>query len=258
MTPEERQQLQAYKQQRLAPWDTHRGIGSINYNNALLLVRSDVETIAGVLARSAVRWEQDVLGKTVMPSGANAIVFRLRGHAWTIVLGEPAHDVRAPLLLSRELHTEAIGYNVSDTCGSIAYRYSRHGESLEEFFAEDNGRNRPRRDTLSFFSNIRTVELKDIKDIWGFTDTFLRDRDAYEPGLAYDYFFQEQSVTSHPQLILPGEPPDQNRLTQPITNAGIVIQFPDGEQVRSIPDIKRIDFVVFRDPPKQLGRLLLG
>lgn len=245
MTDEERRQwVEKAKRHYLAPWDHHRGVLSIDRNGHSVHARASVEETAEVLSRSAVRWEKDVLDRPVSPGDQNLIVFRLRGHAWTVIVDDPV-DAQG---LSRCLQTEVIDYSVSDTCGSTGYALFDRGEHVESFFGSDDGENQ-------FESEVRSLSKKERKDIWDVVHRFFVAHDACDPGLAYEYFFRDSGEqTSAPRLILPNAPPPNNRPV--LRNPGIVIAI-DGEDVMSKPEFERIDFVVTRENPGKAGRILL-
>jgi hypothetical protein len=133
MTEDERRRwIEESKRAALAPWDHKRGLGITDRNGHAVHVRAGVEETAAVLARTAVRWEKDVLDKPVCPGSQNFIVFRLRGHCWTDIVGTAwdAPDVQS---LSRNLITQAIDFTVSDTSGCIGYTFYDKGERLDHF-----------------------------------------------------------------------------------------------------------------------------
>jgi hypothetical protein len=233
------------KQEALASWEGKRGVHSIERNGHAIHVRATVEETAAMLARSAVRWEQDVLDKPVNPRDRNLLVFRLRGHSWSIVVDDGA-DAQA---LSQALQTDVIDYAVTDTFGAIGYTLFEKGERIETFSGSEDGSNK-------FRSTLRSVPRRARKNIWNWVDEFFRSRDAFEPGLAYESFFRdrgEQPSTS--RLILLDSPAPDTRPR--VRNPGKTVII-DNERVVSEPDFERIDLVVLRDKPRQSGRILLG
>jgi hypothetical protein len=241
----DQQWLDEAKRDALAPWDRRRGVETIDRNGHAVHVRASAEQTAAELARTAVRWEKDVLDHLVCPGARNLIVFRLRGHSWTIIVDDEV-DAQG---LSRSLQTEVIDYTVSDTCGCIGYTLFEKGEQTESFFGSEDGTN-------DFESTIRSVPPEERKDIWGLVDKFFVARDAFEPGLAYEYFFrQNEQQTRTARLVLPGALPAQ---TGPVIRNPGFVHVIGSEEVESKPAFERIDFVVTKETPGKAGRILLG
>jgi hypothetical protein len=69
-----------------------RGLGSIDYNRGIVLVRSPVDEVARAIAGDAETWEPDVLGRAVIGQPQALFVFRLCGHPWSIVVGIPEEE----------------------------------------------------------------------------------------------------------------------------------------------------------------------
>ncbi len=221
-------------------WAQARGLGTTDYNGSILLVRSPVERVAGVIADDAETWVPDILGRTVIRRPDDLFVFRLCGHAWSIILSHPYARVPYGAIghewersLSVRLGTGVIEYGVSDTCGSIGYTWVEDGEVVEEFYAEDDG-SRPAPDRSRFSSIRRDVSLSQIENIYKFVDEFFVERDAYDPGIEFDYFFGHD-------LPKPG-------IGATVSNPGFVTVYPEGE-VRNIPAMERVDYVTLK--PKQ-------
>lgn len=262
------QQLARAKQQAVEPWDHLRGVGHTDYNNHLILIRASVEETAAVLARGAARWEKDVLGKEVLKGGLTLVVFRLRGHVWTEILGDPVE----PSELSRDTHSPVIWYGCSDTGGTVAYQYYEDGVRLEYLNAVCAGRSRPYPRESCFESSLRSLKLRDIKNAYDFAHQFLVERDAFEPGLEHAYFFPEKprrgpspSRKKTPSLILPEGAPQEETPTprlwtpdsvpeeclQRVMNPGIVHVIGE-EEVRMFPAFERVDLVVLTEKVKLL------
>ena len=212
------------------PWPTLRGIRTIDYNNSLVLARAPVEDVARAFAPEAVAWERDVLGRDVTVGREGLFVFRLRGHAWTEVLWGPSLLPPSPLgrgwqqALSRRLGTRVIYYAVTDTCGATGYEFFDAGELLEAFDAEEG--KQPR-----FHSRVRHIGADEITRMWHVTHQFFVNQDAFEPGIEFPYFFNR------------GQPrPGDRALVQ---NPGFGLVVGAGPVAVSIPDVERVDYVVF-------------
>jgi hypothetical protein len=49
------------------PWQSRRGIETIDYNNGLILAKTTVDRLAAAIASRAESWERDVLGRRPTP-----------------------------------------------------------------------------------------------------------------------------------------------------------------------------------------------
>jgi hypothetical protein len=241
-----RQWIEDAKREALAPWDGKRGLDTMDRNGHAVHVRAGVEETGAELSRTAVRWEKDVLDRPVTPGAENLLVFRLRGHSWTIIV-DGIVDAEG---LSRALKTKVIDFTVSDTCGAVAYTLFENGERSEYFYgSEGEGIN-------EFESNLRSVSRRERKDIWGMVRKFFLAHDAFDPGLAYEYFFRQHGAKSEPpRLILLDTPPTDDEPR--VRNPGIVVVI-DGEEVISKPEFERIDLLVTQESPQKVGRILLA
>jgi hypothetical protein len=221
------------------PWESRRGLETTDYNNSVILIRAAIDDVARAAAESTERWERDVLGRDiVLGKQGGAFVFRLHGHAWSILITEPysptefsAIDAQA---LSRLLKTRVISYGVSDTMGSIGYQFYDNGELLEELAATEGDSGRPDADS-TFSSRRRDLKTNEIANIWSFTNQFFLEQDAYEPGLGFTYFLGHRSYR-------PGD-------RVPIENPGIVSVMTDGRRLQNTPPIERVDYLALRAKP---------
>jgi hypothetical protein len=242
--------LDEAKREALAPWDQKRGIATIDRNAQSVHVRAGVAETAAELAVAAVRWEKDALDRAVWPGAQNVLVFRLRGHPWTVIVSERLYEAVDAQALSRSLQADVIDFSVSDTCGSIGYSFFEKGERTEHFFGSEG------EGTTEFESKIRTVPKRARKDIWAFAEQFFLAHDAFEPGLDYEYFFrQDERQATASRIVLAGDDPVDDRPR--VRNPGLAINIA-GEEVVSKPEFERIDLVVMRDSPNKIGRILLG
>jgi hypothetical protein len=242
----DRQSIEHAKREALAPWDGKRGLNTIDRNGHAVHVWAGVEETAAELSHGAVRWEKDVLNRPVTPGAENLVVFRLRGHSWTIIVD----GVADALHLSQTLKTKVIDFTVSDTCGAISYSLFENGERSEYFYgSEGDGIN-------EFESSLRAVSRRERKDIWGMAHKFFVANDAFDPGLAYEYFFRQTEEKSKPSSLILFDTPSTNNDPR-IRNPGIVIVI-DGEEVLSKPEFERIDFLVMQESPNKVGRILLA
>jgi hypothetical protein len=223
------------------PWERRRGVRTIDYNNYVIFVRASMDDMAHALAARSQRWEKDVLGHEIVLSRDSAFVFRLRGHAWTIVVPWDltlAEDLRARAI-SNLLKVRVIGYGVSDTTASVGYALYDHGELLEEFNATEGSKGRP--DASSgLMSRMRPLKLEDVANIWDFTHQFLVDQDVLEPGIDFNYFLGANRV----RTLRGGE-------KARIVNPGFSWMMPGGTRSPpDVPPIERVDYWVAL-PPKR-------
>jgi hypothetical protein len=220
------------------PWESRRGVRNIDYNNHVIFVRAPMDDMAHALAGRTERWERNVLGREIALSRNSALVFRLRGHAWTVVVPAPSPFVWDEGALSGLLKTRIIGYGVSDTTGSVGYALYESGELVEQFDASEGSSGRPD-GSSRFTSRLRTLKLEDIANIWKFTSQFLVDQDVLEPGIGFEYF-----LSSSPRLPLhQGE-----AVRARIVNPGFSMMMPGGSRsVPDVPPIERVDHWVPRE-----------
>jgi len=227
------------------PWETRRGVETIDYNNNLLLIRAPVDDVAQALADRTERWERDVVGREIVLGQFGAFVFRLRGHAWTVVIPEFRTELQGWALLigiseqtralSSLLRTRAIYYWVGNTSATVGYELYENGELLEKLIATEGG---SPDDTFS--SRLRNLKRQDIGNIWRFTDRFLVEQDAFEPGISFEYFIDQTEYRRRRERYRPG---DRVR----IVNDGFSMWMPDGSRsTPSIPPIERVDYLVLR------------
>jgi ankyrin repeat protein len=182
-----------------------RGAGGFDANDLWLLVRAPVEDAARAFAegrRGAVSWERDAYGREAEVGEHCFLVFRFRGHPWTLIrlwhserwfAGVSPHDARE---VSRLLNARAIYYGNSDTAGAVGYELYESGELLErmDFCAgygdealddeeapDPDAPEGPRRPPLTFESRLRPLRAEEIGPPYDFADAFLREQDAFAP-----------------------------------------------------------------------------
>jgi hypothetical protein len=226
------------------PWESRRGRETIDYNNNVLLIRASVADVAQALADRTERWEQDVVGREIVLGESGAFVFRLRGHAWTVVVPNVGAAWGWALLtgiteqtraLSDLLKTRAIYYWVGDTSGTVGYMLYENGELLEKFSGTDGGS-----PDDTFWSRLRNPKRRDLRKIWDFSHQFLVEQDAFEPGISFEYFIDHAEYRQRGVTSLPGE-----RVR--IVNEGFSFWRTDGSRSQpSVPPIERVDYLVLR------------
>jgi hypothetical protein len=215
------------------PWESMRGSWTTDYNNSLTLIRASIDHVVDALADRTERLERDVLGREiVLGEQGGAFVFRLRGHTWTEAVLEPLKPNWSigEQALSRLLKTRVISYSVSDTSGYIGYRLYESGVLLEKLSALEGGSDVPEANTFS--SSLRDLKRDDISNIWAFTQQFLVDQDAFDPGIDFAYFVGAW------RALRPHSPGSRLRIVNPgftfVTGSDCVV---------NIPPIERIDYL---------------
>jgi|RhiMethySRZTD1v2_1073278.scaffolds.fasta_scaffold107081_2 hypothetical protein len=232
------------------PWESRRGVATIDYNNSLLLIRAPIDDVARALADRTERWQRDVVGREIVLGEFGAFVFRLQGHGWTVVVPEVRPELQGWALLtgiseqtrtlSGFLKTRAIYYWVGDTSGTVGYELYEDGELLEQLSATEGGDSN---DTFS--SQLRDLKRRDIRNIWRFTEQFLVDQDAFEPGISFRYFIDHTEYRLRQETPQPG---DRVR----IVNDGFSVWMYDGSRSQpSVPPIERVDYLVLRPIAEQ-------
>lgn len=129
---------------------------------------------------------------------ADAWIFRLRGHSWTIVAADglgAADGLEATRRVSRTLGGDALWLEHSDTAGGTGFALARGGEVVEVFGSGEVSRDLrelgiergadPRRgtpcDSELFDSRRRSVDPEDSGSAPRFVDRTLREHDAWAP-----------------------------------------------------------------------------
>ncbi|RUR85701.1 hypothetical protein ACF3DV_24915 [Chlorogloeopsis fritschii PCC 9212] len=189
-----------------------RGVGSFNYNGTTVLCRSDVYSVAHVISdmRGAKTWRRNVVGQKIELTDQCFIIFRLRSHQWTQVIGRDRAafnllrssnlDTEQTVKKMREaeqsihlneddaeilsglLDTYSIFYQVSDTANALRYKLYFNGKLLEKFKADDWY------DVPELESYFRTVNIDNIGDVREWVDRFFKEQNVYIPGWKFTDF----------------------------------------------------------------------
>jgi len=149
---------------------------------------------------------KEAIDKPVKLTGQCFILFRLRGHRWTQILGRD-HSVTDVLMsgvgdrkkmqkligqarkidlnaddakaLSKRLKTRALYYGVSDTAGALGYELFENGQSIEKVDTEEGWVVR------EFKSSKRSGKTGD--NGMELAQSLFTELDAYDPGLKFMY-----------------------------------------------------------------------
>ncbi|MEH2058031.1 MAG: hypothetical protein V7K97_18085 [Nostoc sp.] len=186
------------------PWEQCRGIETTDVNDYLILIQAPIEKVAQAISqvRQVVVWERDVYEHEIEILAYGFIIFQFRGHSWTVISQASSIGYSVTLdeedaqSLSNLLHTKAICYLISDTGLKIGYKFYNCNELLEELYftseiegefddeyeeEEEEDDDTKIEGTYHFQSHLRQLNAKDIENPYVFTDTFLREQDAYVP-----------------------------------------------------------------------------
>lgn len=245
------------------PWAERRGIETIDRNGSLTLVRVPLDQLSDVLAVHALETRRNVLGAEIEISGYFELAFQIVGQNWSIIVPAPAiepHRIAAvpvPIAaeLSKLLKSPVIELGLGDTSGVIGYELFDDGEVVEYFAgAEDetidwaDANNLPtQRYILSpepdedpeakqaayFWSRRRHITAKEIGNIWDFADQFMRESDAYDPGIDS----RDLPGTSAYSLKRGG----RYRVQKP----EFILVYGTGQKVSSVPNLVRVDYFRF-------------
>jgi hypothetical protein len=230
------------------PWSTRKGIESTDRNAILMLARVPLKQLTDVLATRAIKTHRNVMGSKIKLSDGFVFAFQLVGHSWSIMIeGGDASKVPSSAQLSKQLGQPVITLIMSDTSSIISYSLSEGGEIVEFFSGEehDSGESSeglqryvlspyPNSKQVAYFSSRRRqVTAKDIGNIWDFAEKFMRESDAYDPGIDIDY--------------LVGRYLWERGREYRIQNPGftLVLGSADRRKVKSVPELVGVDYFRF-------------
>ena len=156
-----------------------RGVASFDTNEILVLVAAPVEEVTSALMKHMKfeKCHRDAYGTHVPDSDISYIVYRLKGHPWTIIdtfTGSRYLEPEDAQGLSKSLKTRVIFYGNSDTGGVTTYSLFDRGKRLEYFECEEE---------VEFESRLRKVDPPEGgEDIYPFVEAFMIEQDALAPG----------------------------------------------------------------------------
>ena len=156
-----------------------RGVVTFDTNEILVLIPKPVEEVAIAFKklRKLKTWIKNARGKTIKVAEPSYLVYRLKGHPWTIIdsyksRGEYVNE-RDAKALSKALGTNSLYYGNSDTSSATGYDLFDKGKRLEHFFCFED---------IEFESTIRKIEPpEDGPGIYPFVDQFMKEQDALAP-----------------------------------------------------------------------------
>ena len=157
-----------------------RGVVSFDTNELLVLVPKPVEEVAVAFQklRKLKTWIKNARGKTITVAEPSYLVYRLKGHPWTIIdsykgCGTYVNESDAKAL-SKALRTKCLYYGNSDTASATGYDLFDKGKRLEHFLCYED---------VEFESTIRQIEPPEAgPDIYPFVEQFMKEQDAFAPG----------------------------------------------------------------------------
>lgn len=186
------------------PIEDMRGVASFDTNEILLFVPAPVEDVAEAFKKlhKLKTWLKDARGKTIVVSEPSYVVYRLKGHKWTIVDSYKVNgqypDEKDAMALSKTFKSRVLHYGNSDTASATGYDLFENGKRLEHFMCYED---------VEFESNVRDIEPpEDGPDIYPFVEQFMKEQDAFAPSWS-TYFgpFCHEPSAKIKLNILPGE-----------------------------------------------------
>ena len=242
------------------PWAERRGIECIDRNAIVTLVRVPLDRLTSLLAERAIETYRDVVGSEIELNDSFAFAFQIVGQSWSILLthestnseGETESLVPSESELSLYFSQPVIYLTISDTCGSIGFLLDKNGEKFEYFsgdegeIEEDSSEQEssstryiltPNLDDLDykqtayFDSKIRQVTAEEIRDIWDFAEGLMCEAEAYDPGIDIGYLVDEYDWELGKKYK--------------IQNLGFTLSSGNGDSIRAIPELVRVDYFNF-------------
>jgi hypothetical protein len=240
-------------------WAERRGIECIDRNAIATLVRVPLDRLTDLLAERAIETHRDVVGSEIELNDNFAFAFQIVGQAWSILLtresanSEGARESLIPseTELSLCLNQPVIYLTISDTCGSIGFFLDENGKNIESFAGdEDDPEEDPSEQDSSstyilnpypddpdftqnayFNSQRRQVTAEEIGNIWDFAERLMCEAEAYDPGIDIGYLVDEYDW--------------ERGKKYKIQNLGFTLNSGDGDSIRAIPELVRVDYFNF-------------
>jgi hypothetical protein len=206
------------------PWAERRGIESIDRNAIVTLVRVPLDRLSDLLAERAIETHHDVVGSEIELNDSFAFAFQIVGQSWSILLTHEVVDsegtteslIPSETELSLCLNQQVIYLTISDTCGSIGFFLDENGKNVESFAGDEDE---------------MEEDSEEIINIWGVAERLMCEAEAYDPGIDIDYLVNEYDWKR-------GE-------KYKIQNPGFTLSSGDGDSVRAIPELVRVDYFNF-------------
>jgi hypothetical protein len=240
------------------PWSERRGLESMESHSGSILVKASIDELADALTSIAIESRPNVLGIEIEISSCFALTCQIVGQSWSSLLTGWRYSFQHSeqciwpnaAQISRMVGQSAIDFQVSDTVGCIGYQLFEGGELVEYFsgseeedpFARGNAAaveaeyyelmpyDDPLIQRARFWSKDRQLTAKEIGNIWGFPNQFLRDQDAYEPAIDTRYFLR-------------GYSPERDQRYR-IQNPGVTL-LTGHQEVTAVPEFVRVDYFRF-------------
>lgn len=232
------------------PIEECRGIETIDLNLEYILVRADVELVAQAFSQLKHMdfWVRDAYNRELELQTESTLIFQFRGHPWSLIY--KFHDLKEEdaLRISESLDTSAIYYTASDTCATLQYHLYRAGVSIEKFSFEEEI-------SIQLQSQLRQIEVNEIENGYSFAMDFIREQDAYIPGLiAVKPLPKYQTAILRIQGLMPDEIARMDYLAQGSSPDG---ELPIDLAIPPIPNVKAQEKPVcfFNDPSGQITDL---
>jgi hypothetical protein len=264
---EVRQDMSKYDQESakkefLQPWSGRRGIETIQINSRVALIKTSLDTLSNVLSKQALEVRYNVIDSEIELSGAFVFAFQLAGHDWSVLIFDEVQG-RNPIVsppppslieVSKELGMPAIELFISDTSNTIGYRFFENGELVEyldgeqaEVAAESNmygvktqryvlypyPNTREVKQTVEVWSRNRQITSQQIGNMWEFIERLLIEQDAFVP----------TSINS--KYLLGSVYTPKSGAVYRVQNPGVSLILGDGSEVKSVPNLTRVDYFRF-------------
>jgi len=218
--------LKAKREFERQDWTKRRGLGTVDLNQFALLVRAQPGLVSQALERRFGHPIVNAIGKRVTVRSASCVMYRLKGHAWTVIAG--IDDLMFEMsnrnlgqILSKELHTPVISYDGSST--SESHGYERWDTGIQTERCEIDG------DSATFWTKLpNRRKPKGGNEGLDFVNRSFDRWGIFIPEFNGDYFVNHKRVA-------PGD-------TVRVVNPGIVCNFGGSLEGRSTPPFERVDF----------------
>jgi hypothetical protein len=242
------------------PWAERRGIECTDRNAIATLVRVPLDRLSNLLAERAIETHRDVVGSEIELNDNFAFAFQVVGQAWSLLLtyesanseGMTESLIPSETELSLCLNQAVIYLTISDTCGSIGFFLDENGKNIESFLGDEGELEEESseqesssttyilnpdpddldyKQTAYFNSQRRQITAEEIGSIWNFAELLMCEAEAYDPGIDIGYLVDEYDW--------------ERGKKYKIQNPGFTLNSGDGDSVRAIPELVRVDYFNF-------------
>lgn len=272
------QQSQRAATEFTRPYAERCGIETLDRNAEVVLVRVPLNQLSDALATKAVQSLRNVLETEIQIYRNSLFAYQLVGHDWSLMTEGFRYaqtSVKTPnglIELSDQLRQPIIRFLVSDTGGKIGYDLIENGKLVEYFrffeYEEDDSPDstkygiQPKRfvwftppeerdededpdqpsQTAYFWSSRRQLTDKELEQGYDLVYRLFHEYNAYDPAIDGDYLIGYNGNIDYTK---------PQRVQNPGFRLGGIYENRDGQltpkEVRSIPELMRVDYFVFRE-----------